>query len=328
MGETTATKPAPVEAAETGDAVLPRTQVVMLAAVAGLALGAGIVYIDAGSWNEPTRTFAKSSAVQFWIGLLAAQTMLWTLALPPLLAQFRRQWATRRQGALRREVAPSALVLSGLVAALLVGPRLTTELPDFMPHRALKVDVLTGLALIVALLASMSIWLIRSQAEALRAAQPITSDTLETFGRLRSELERLLAFLGLVIGLAVLASAALRHVALLANKNPHFALPDKKQVDFSADSVVLYGLVLSLILALVYLPTYVTLQQTGERLRDRIQSLPGPEDPHFEARLAKRKAVDDLLGLQLSASASFRAGVFILSPLLGSLTSLLPKLGS
>jgi hypothetical protein len=47
----------------------------------------------------------------------------------------------------------------------------------------------------------------------------------------------------------------------------------------------------------------------------------------LEARLAKRKALDELLKLQISASASFRAGVAILSPLLASLTSLLPGLG-
>jgi hypothetical protein len=325
-------EPAHAEAADSGsrfdaDASLPRTQFVMLAAVVGLALGAGVIYIDAGSWNQATKSFAKSSAFQFWVGLLAAQTMLWTLALPPLLSLFRRQWRARRLGALRREVVPSALVLSSLVAALVILPRLTQKLPDFMPHRALKVDVLTGLALIVALLASMSIWLIRSRAETLQGAQPINKHTLDTFSRMRSDLERLLGFLGLVIGLAVLASAALRHVALLADEKAAFALPGNKKVDFPADTVVLYGLVLSLILALVYLPSYLTLQQTGQRLRDRIQPLPEPDDPQFEAHLAKRKAIDELLGLQVSASASFRAGVFILTPLLGSLTSLLPKLG-
>ncbi len=46
----------------------------------------------------------------------------------------------------------------------------------------------------------------------------------------------------------------------------------------------------------------------------------------LEARLAKRKALDELLKLQISANASFRASVAILSPLLGSLTSLLPRL--
>jgi hypothetical protein len=122
-----------------------------------------------------------------------------------------------------------------------------------------------------------------------------------------------------VIGLAVLASAELRHVYL--------SVPHKKQADFGPQGAVLYGLVLSFLVALIYLPTFATLQRTGARIRDSVEGLPEPSDPMLEARLAKRKTLDELLKLQISASASFRAGVAILSPLLASLASLLPRLG-
>jgi hypothetical protein len=62
-------------------------------------------------------------------------------------------------------------------------------------------------------------------------------------------------------------------------------------------------------------------------LRDGVAPLPEPTSDQLEAQLQKRAALDDLLGLRVSASASFKAGVAILSPLLASLTSLLPKLG-
>jgi hypothetical protein len=127
----------------------------------------------------------------------------------------------------------------------------------------------------------------------------------------------LLAFLGTVIGLAVFASAGLRHVVLSYDK----------KANAGAEGVILYGFVLSLLVALIYLPTYPTLQRTGTRIRDTVEQLPQPDDQKLEERIAKRSALDDLFGLQISASASFRVGAAILSPLLGSLTSLLPKLG-
>jgi hypothetical protein len=94
-----------------------------------------------------------------------------------------------------------------------------------------------------------------------------------------------------------------------------------------AEGVILYGLELSLLVALIYLPTFATLQRTGTGIRDSVEGLPEPGDPMLEARLAKRKPFDESLRLQISASVSFRTSVAILSPLLGSLTSLLPRLG-
>jgi hypothetical protein len=80
-------------------------------------------------------------------------------------------------------------------------------------------------------------------------------------------------------------------------------------------------------LGLVYLPTFLTVRSAAIRVRDDLVPLPGPNDDELGAKLAKRKSVDELLQLQLSAVGSLRAGVAILAPLLGSLTSLVPKLG-
>jgi hypothetical protein len=191
-------------------------------------------------------------------------------------------------------------------------------------HHYPKILALTALTLLVTLIDSMTIWLIRGRAEALGRSPTITRSELQTYLRLRSDLEWLLGFLGAVISLALLASAELQHVYLSYNK---VFLSYNKKADFGAEGFVLYGLVLSLLVALIYLPTFATLQHTGTRIRDSVEGLPEPGDPMLEARLAKRKALDELLRLQISASASFRMSVAILSPLLGSLTSLLPRLG-
>jgi hypothetical protein len=288
----------------------------MLAATGGLGLGVLLVYFDYSSWSSGEREFARTGPFLFWLGLICAQTMLYALGLLPLVGTFRRHWRARTPTSVLGEVVPSALVLTILVATVALVPHLIAAAPGGIPHRYPKILTLTALALLVALIASMTIWLIRGRAEALASSPTVTKSELRTYLGLRADLEWLLGFLGAVIGLAVLAGAELRHV-----------LSFDKKADFGAEGTVLYGLVLSLLVALIYLPTFATLQRTGLRIRDSVEGLPEPGDPMLEARLAKRKALDELLKLQISASASFRASVAILSPLLGSLASLLPKLG-
>jgi hypothetical protein len=317
-----AAKPAPLEP----DGIrAPRTYVLMLIAVAGIGIGLLVVYFDRLSWGTTARHFAAKGAFRFWVSLIVAQTMLWTLALPPLLALFRRHWQARAAQSVRREVLPSALVLGAFVATLVTLPRLFQHLPEVMPHHELKINIVSALALIVALIACASIWLIRGRAEALATGGAHTQQELQTYLSFRADLELLLVFLGAVIGLAVFGSAAFRNVVLLKCKTVDPAVC--KNVDFTADSIVLYGFVLSFLLALVYLPTFLTLQRTGTLMRDRIQPLPNLTDPNLNAKIASRNGLDELLGLKVSASGSFRAGVAILTPLLGSLTSLIPKLG-
>jgi hypothetical protein len=205
------------------DVRFPRTYLVMLAAVGGLGLGVLIVYFDYSSWNQQTRHFARTSgSFLLWLGLICAQTMLWALALPPLAGTFRRHWRARTPTSVLGEVVPSALVLTVLVATFTLVPHLIGPAPDFIPHRYPKILALTALGGLVALIASMTIWLIRGRAEALGRSPTITRSELQTYLRLRADLEWLLGFLGAVIGLAVLSSAELRHVFLAYDNKPVF----------------------------------------------------------------------------------------------------------
>jgi hypothetical protein len=308
------------------DVRFPRTYLVMLAAVGGLGLGILLVYFDYSSWSPKAGDFARTGPFLLWLGLICAQTMLWALALPPLLGTFRHHWRRRAPASVLGEVVPSAIVSAILVATLPVVPRLIRSEPDFIPWLHLKIIALTGLGLPVTLIAAMAIWLIRGRAEAPGRSSTITRSELQTYLRLRTDLEWLLGFLGAVIGLAVLAGAELQRLFRSAEFHQFFPSYDKK-AGFGAEGIVLYGLFLSLLVALIYLPTFFTLQRMGARIRDSVEGLPELGDPMLEARLAKRKALDELLRLQISASASFRTGVAILSPLLASLTSLLPGLG-
>ena len=81
-------------------------------------------------------------------------------------------------------------------------------------------------------------------------------------------------------------------------------------------------------LGLIYVPAYLTLQQAGQRLRDEIAPMPPISNPAFGERLDQRSRLDALFGLDISPTMSLRSSVAILSPLLGSLTSLIPDLVS
>jgi hypothetical protein len=212
-------------------------------------------------------------------------------------------------------VLPSAFVLCILVAGFMWVAS-TNPVPQFLPHLTWKVRGLTIAALLVALVAATSVWVIRGRLEQLLDKRPTKAD-LAAYSEMRADLDRLLAYLGAVVGLAVLSSAAMRNVV-------RDVLPSELD-SFHAEAVILYGLVLSLILAGVYLPTFAVARAVGARFRDELAPFPEPSalDEGFE----KRKRLDDALGLTVSATASFRAAVAILSPLLGGLASLLPKIG-
>jgi hypothetical protein len=299
---------------------VPRTQVVMLAAAAAILVGGAVVFVDWRQWSDKQRELAHSSAFQLWLALICMQMLLWTLAAAPLVSMLRRVW--RERSSARREAVPAAVVLVGLGLALLLVPREFYEVPEFIPHRAWKVNVVTGVALLVSLTAALSIWLVRDRLEHLAAAGQPTRADLQEYVRLRGQLDQLLRFLGAVVGVATLSSAAFREVVLRYGD-----LIGKPQ-EFPVELVLIYGFAVSLIVALVYLPTYASAHATGVILRDRLEPFPDPHDSGFESALSRRDKLDELLGLKVSASASFRAGVAILSPLLASLTSLLPKLGA
>ena len=74
--------------------------------------------------------------------------------------------------------------------------------PDFIPGRHPKILAVTTLGLLVTLIAAVTIWLIRGRADALGRSPAIAKSELQTYLRLRSDLEWLLGFLGVVVGLA------------------------------------------------------------------------------------------------------------------------------
>lgn len=284
----------------------------MLAALLGAGIGAAVLVADWWTWPGGTwTTLGHSSPFVLWAALICAQTTLWTLAAAPVWSMLQRNRAGWNGH--RAEIVGSGLLLVACVGAMVGITNLTGPVPSVFPHQHVKVWSLTGVALVLALGVAATIWLIRGRLDEIRSGEG--NREVQLFIQFRSELERLLGILGAIVGLAVLATAALRQVVL------------ELGASFPPDYPILYGLILSLVVALAYLPTYLALLQAGSDLRDRAAPLRGPGESDFEAVIAKRKTLTELLGLDISASTSFRVGATILSPLFAALVSLLPKLG-
>jgi hypothetical protein len=83
------------------------------------------------------------------------------------------------------------------------------------------------------------------------------------------------------------------------------------------------GLLFSGLLAIACPPSFLSMRKAGGRLREATYPLPQAHDPAFFEAVENRRKLNDLLQTNLSATATFKAGVAIFTPLAASLTSTL-----
>jgi hypothetical protein len=297
-------------------AATPGAHVILWTAIAGLVFGQVVLYVDWLAWDGDDWDVAKTGPFMLWATLISLQTAFWPFAFVAV-RRIARRWRTPQIARSRElRLGTAGLVLAGLAVAFV--PRSTGALAEVVPHRWEKVTVITLIAFALAIYAARALWFIAVQLRDLPQAATSDADAVPRHNRLRADVQVLLAILGVFVTLAVLSSAALR--VLTVNQDPKHAVP--------AEAVIVYGVVLSALLALIYAPAHLAMVRSGQVLRDRLAPELGVTDPGFGDRLARREQLGKLLGLDVAASATFRTAVAILGPLLGSLTSLLPNLGS
>ena len=181
--------------------------------------------------------------------------------------------------------------------------------------------------------------------------KPVRKERVERFVGLRAELTTLLAITALLIGLATLASGALREAVLAENVVPRYrdkaitciadasgesattvraqlgalsdGYPECLVWKFDRRYVLAYGALFSAMLALAFAPVFIVMRRAGDGLREDAYELPGPSDAAFFEVVEKRRAFDALLQTNLSSTVVFKAGAAILTPLAASLVSTL-----
>lgn len=325
-------------------------------------------------WDSSLESKAFVSTPQFilWLLILCGQAAIWVGTAAFVGATVCQRWRDLR----RRKALPgntiAALVVSAVAITLLAlllnfGPRLgiydeiagsripTGSAWPLWDHDS-KMPWLIGIALLIGLVAIAGMWLTMVAFGDLARHGTARASTVVRFIALRAELTALLAVAGTLIGLATLASGALREAVLAANAEPVYrdkalaclekkfagteatteevrrtvrtefddlikAYPKCKKIAFDREYVLAYGLLFTGILGIAFAPSFLAMRRAGARLRDRSYPLPGPRKPEFFEIVEKRSSFDVLLQTNLSATATFKAGVAILTPLAASVIS-------
>jgi len=125
---------------------------------------------------------------------------------------------------------------------------------------------------------------------------------------IRGQLQRFLAVLAMVIAGNILVAAAFRRLLLVYRNQP--------PIDSSI--LVVYGAMMTGLLALLFVPAYIAWLSKARMLRDELCPWPSDGIPGHEWYVS-RVDLEDLLNLKVSASAAFTTGLGLLAPFASSL---------
>lgn len=286
-------------------------------------------------WSAAQKDFVRDGQFLLWLVLILAQAAAWPIAIilvvPTIIAIIRAPDPPRPPGRWG-EIGLSAavFVIAALAVALLgaLGP----DLPDWLPAYEWKLVLLSCIGIGAALVPAIGIW--KAQV-ALRQLLREVGDAvpnkrqLDRLLHLRSALTLFLGLLGTLLSLAVVAAAAQRQAVQAFGK--------RTNADYDVDTVfpthyvTLYGLLLSVLVVLAYVPADLTLRSIVTKFRDKVvpmADLPAnPSDPNgfdpWQKRVGQRQAFADAVGPSAALSTSLTTAIVVLTPLLASLTGLI-----
>lgn len=290
---------------------LPKPLTVILLGLAGGLSGAGAILFQARSTPE-SRELVE--APQFWLwffllALSAAVAIISGMLVLNSLRQLKEYLAGNRI-----EIAVSCLV----VALMFLFATPTMSLPQrlhVLRYHRIKMLLLTGLNFLVALLAGVGIWLVHAALRTKLDKVEADSEQVEAFLQLRDHLQRLLSILGLLIGVGTLAAGSLRNLLISTGV--------AEKSDFPAELVLVYGAFFTVLVALIYVPTYALLVTVGRQICDAFFPFSSIEPESVAKWHSGRKSLEAILKVEVGVGQSFQTGVAVFAPLFSSLVSLL-----
>ena len=287
-----------------------------LLACCGATVAATTLFADRLGWPARDVQFARTGSFLLYAFLIIGQVAIWPVAIAWLWSDLRtlgRGWRRNAHELIESLVILALASWAGLLVAAF-GPRI----PDYLPHHREKLLLISGLGWITGSIAASGIWLLHGEMKELLARPVPGPREFDELLALRAKLQRFLAVSGSIIGLAILGAGAERNMISAYTSEFHVT------GGFPIEYVLIFGLFFSALLALVYFPTHLTLLALAARLRDRYAPVPdfGAGGAWVE-EWKRRSLLEDALSMKIGASASFKTGVAILTPLIGSLTGLL-----
>jgi hypothetical protein len=289
---------------------------VLVVFLLGASVGFLVLFADRWSWHSNQIVAARSSAGVLWASLMCTQTGLWALALAwlrPTLRKLPREY--RREN--RSEILGSSIVILGIIVALAVWGVVHEMWPNYFRGHAIKLGMLTILGGLVGLVAARGVWCVHGGLKLLARRDLGSDESLKTFLSLQDAAGRFLGVLGAIIGLLVLSTGAQRRAVLSYSDTMGL------HTQYGFELVLVYGFLFTILVAAVYFPTYLTLTDVGNRIRDAVFPPVPASRPEWIDRVQKREKLGQVLGLEQGPIGRLKAGVAILTPLLSSLVGLL-----
>ncbi len=274
-----------------------KTLLVLLLGGGGALIGVAIYFYGTPSSPE-SEAFISSPAFITWMFVNEV-----LLALYPIVLLF--LWPAFRQlGHLILRYFWGLLAISVLLLALfmlptVLGQRIISGKPLPLEYASTKIFVLMTVGSISEKFKEMT----------------LSEEDIQTYICYRDYLQRFLLALGVLLGIFILTGAALRKA---------FIATGAASVDtYPQIYLLLVGAYYTLLIALVYFPTYTTLVATGNNILEHYFALPAPDASSWNDVNTKRKAFEELLELKVTGEQRFLTNITILAPFVGSIFSLL-----
>jgi hypothetical protein len=309
-----------VDTGDTTEVADLRSLWLILIGFAGGLTATAIVFLGFWSWPSHNTEFAQDGAFLIWFFLIAVQVAAWPLAVALTLGHLRRVRRVCPGGGKEVAVASSLFVLAALaVAALGV---FGLDLPQWLPDYRTRILILSLLGIGTALVPAVVLLKVQVGLRTLGKHKAPGRREIKMLLQLKEALSTSLGLLGILLSLAIVAAAAERNA--VGSYTKQFDKRHDINEIFPLDYVTLYGLLLSILIAIAYAPAHISYLAVGRRFRETLFPVTAP-DEGWQAEVDKRTAFDGLLELGGTTGANLKTSIFVLGPLLTSLTGLLSK---
>ncbi len=274
------------------------------------------------------QAFVATPEFGVWVFLQVVHGCLVAVALVPVWEMFFRLFRSQTQHesrAARRKLTAN-LVAYGVCLSILVFAILSflavSRTSFFNPAlyaprgQNIRINIIYLCTFLVALPALLGIVLVYTAARKLSATidkTPNTAADLFSLGNellsYRESLQNFLMILGIILSMASITTAGIRAIFV--------ALGVADDRNFPSMHAVLFGLIFSLLLLLIYIPTHFALIETSRKLRDRLCPLSSLKT--LKPDMEQRKQLDELLQTNVGIAENLKAGLFAIFPLASSL---------
>jgi hypothetical protein len=268
--------------------------------------------------DDRALAFSRLPGFELWEMLVALQLASWAWAIPPGLTLLRKHRDAGR--AIRPVTAGAVLVALMIVPFVYLVFNDTMKLPlNWAPVRLGVLWVAGAIVDSILLLVLMRAGLAaRHLSTEVRSGQLNVADGLRRLTELRSDLQVILTWTGLILSLAVLATAALYHLTA--------QFSDKSQVGISwtRENVIGFGVYNSATLTLAYAPALASVQMLAAALRERLCPWPTPQTELLVQRgwLKEWQELGKELQTELDVPVALSRFAPIVAPVLSGVLSL------